>query len=70
MEQRDFDRVLRIIALRNGTTKEKVREEMQIAMEEGMKCPDPIVQQRWAQIPRRGERLTLEEFMEYLLTKI
>ena len=70
MDQHEFEWVLGVIARRNGITKEQVREEMQIAMEEGMRSPDPVAQQLWAQIPRRGEKLTLEEFMEYLLSKM
>lgn len=69
MNQEKFERVLESIAQRNGLTKKQVREEMTIAMEEGIRCSDPVVQQRWSQIPKRGEKLTLEEFVDYLVSQ-
>jgi len=69
VNEEKFEWVLEVIAQHNGITKEQARKEMQEAMEEGMRCPDPDVQQRWAQIPKQGEKVTLEEFVEYIITQ-
>ena len=69
MRKLKFELMLAEIARRNGTTKEQVRREMQIAMESGMNSADPLVQQRWKRIPKQGEKLTLEEFVDYLATQ-
>ena len=69
MRKLKFELMLAEIARRNGTTKEQVRREMQIAMESGMNSADPLVQHRWKRIPKQGEKLTLEEFEDYLATQ-
>lgn len=63
----NFEKVLEIIGQQHGISKEQVRAEMELAMEEGMSNPDPMVQMRWKFIPRKGDKPTLEEFAEYLL---
>ncbi len=67
MRQQYFERMLEAVAKKEGLSKEQVRREMQEAMDEAMNSPDPMVQMRWRFIPRKGERPTLEEFVEYLL---
>ena len=69
MNKEKFEWMLEEVAHLNGITKEQVRQEMQEVMEEGMRCPDPEVQQRWAQIPKQGEKVTLEEFVEYIINQ-
>lgn len=66
MQKSKFDRVLEEVARREHMSVQEVREEMQAAMEEGQKTDDPVVQARWAAIPRKGTELTLEEFVAYL----
>ncbi len=66
MPDQKFEAVLTQIARKNNTTKEHVRREMQYAMDMAMASPDPLVQARWAAIPRKGEKLTLEEFVSYM----
>ena len=68
MLKEEFESVLEIIGKQNGIPKEQVREQMQLAMEEGMQNPDPLVQEQWRKIPRKGTQPTLEEFVEYLLS--
>ena len=46
------------------------RKEMQKAMDLAMASKDPIIQARWARIPRSGEKVTLEEFVEYVATQV
>ena len=61
-----FEDILAQIAKKNHTTPEVVRTEMQNAMDMAMQSLDPAVQARWAAIPRRGDKPTLEEFVCYL----
>lgn len=66
MLQTEFELILSLIALKNNTTVEEVRHEMQIAMEAGFSNPDPNIQKKWAAIPRKGAMPTLEEFVSYI----
>ena len=66
MTDRKFEAILQDIARKHHTTPERVRQEMQAAMDVAMASPDPAVQARWAAIPRKGEKLSLEEFVRYM----
>ena len=61
-----FEDIFAQIAKKNHTTPEVVRTEMQYAMDMAMQSLDPAVQARWAAIPRKGDKPTLEEFVCYL----
>ena len=67
MQKTGFDRILEQIAQANQASPGQVRAQLQLAMESAMADPDPIVQAMWTSIPRKGETLTLEEFMDYLI---
>jgi len=64
------NRVLAEIALKNGVSVAEVRKEIQAALDEGMKNPDPKVQAYWNSIPRRSEKPTLEEIVAYLANDV
>lgn len=66
MKRDKFDTILEQIAKKEHTTKAHVRQEMQKAMDLAMASPDPVIQARWARIPKAGEKLTLEEFVAYV----
>lgn len=70
MQKQDFEWMLAQVAEKAGISKEQVRREMQEAMDDAMRSPDPMVQMRWKFIPRKGKQPTLEEFVEYLLSCI
>ena len=67
MDTQKLDRILAQIAKDHHTTVKEVRREMILAMREGQSCTDPEVRARWARIPKKGDELTLEEFVEYLV---
>lgn len=67
MTAKKMQEILNKIAASHHTTPGgEVRLEMEPAMEAGQRAPDPVVQARWNAIPRKGEKLTLEEFIEYV----
>ena len=70
MSNRKMKRMLEQIARDNHTTPQVVRKEMQAALDEAQSCTDPIVQARWNSIPHKGNRVTLEEFLEYAAGRI
>lgn len=70
MKQNKFETILEQIAKKQNTSKAHVRKEMQKAMDHAMASKDPIIQARWARIPRSGEKVTLEEFVEYVATQV
>lgn len=67
MQNSGFDLILGKIAQANQTTSAEVREKLQLAMEAALSNPDPNVQAMWSSIPRKGDHLTLDEFMDYLI---
>lgn len=69
MQKRELNSILTRIAVENNTTVREVRQEMELAMQAGQANPDPAVQVMWNSIPRKGPRLTLEEFVAYLAKK-
>lgn len=64
-----IDRILEKIAIQNGVSVSEVRSEMQHAIDEGMKNPDPKVQEYWSAIPHKSEKPTLEEVLVHLTKK-
>jgi len=65
-KKRDMEsarRAIEGVALKEGLTVEEVRASMMEAIEEAFNSPDPIVQARWAQIPREGDIPTPEELI-------
>ena len=66
METERIDAIIKIIAERHHTTAEQVRKEMLLAMTDAQQSSDPVVRERWAQIPRKGEVPTIEEFVSYM----
>lgn len=69
MKQTKFEAILEQIAKSEHTSPEHVRQEMQKAMDLAMASTDPAIQAKWAHIPKSGEKLTLEEFVEYLVIR-
>lgn len=70
MSTSKLDLVLEQVAEQFNTTAEIVRQNMQEAMDAAMSSTDPEVQTRWAAIPSKGNKPTLEEFMEYMASII
>ena len=66
MYKRRIQQILEKIAIRNNTTADEVRRDIEIAMKAGQSSPDPIVQARWNAIPRKGTELTVEEFILFV----
>lgn len=57
-------------AKQNGVTLKEVREEIQKAINEGMKSSDPRVKEMWSKIPRKGEMPTPEEVIDFISKKV
>lgn len=55
MDNERFALILEIIAKNNRTSAEKVRTEMQLAMEAGQNSTDPTVQAKWGPYQRKGK---------------
>lgn len=57
---------LEIIAAKEGISVEEVRREIQLAIDDAMKNPDPKVQAEWRKIPKKGKKPTPEEVIEFV----
>lgn len=66
----DAERAIQIIALREGKSVKYVRDHIKIAMLAGMCNQNPIVRERWKNIPCKGEVPTPEEVITYIATHI
>lgn len=62
----DAEEAIRILAMREGLAIEEVREQMELAMAEGLGSEDPRIRARWEEIPRKGGTPTPEELIGYL----
>ena len=69
MKTNKLDKVLASIATEHHTTVQEVRREMEYAMYVGQSNPDPAVPAQWNSIPRKGDKLTLEEFIDYIIKR-
>lgn len=54
------------ITAENGVTVKEVREEIQKAIDEGMKSTDPQAIKLWKNCPKKGDKPTPEELIEYI----
>lgn len=68
MTKEELEGVLIRVAKANNTMPDHVRSEIEAVMNIGMQNPDPEVQAKWTRIPRKGDRVTLEEFLEYVVS--
>lgn len=60
-----FQAVLWHLAKENGTTPSEIYRSMQEAIDDAQANPDPVIQDRWRQIPHKGSFVTVEELFEY-----
>ena len=70
MADQKMQEILKKLALQYNSTPEEVHKEMEIAIEAGQCSTDPAVQAMWRSIPRKGEKLTVKEFIEYAAAAI
>lgn len=65
MDKKRLDEILEKVARDHHITPEQARADMEEALEAGQADTDPVVRARWKQIPHKGDKVTLEEFMDY-----
>lgn len=59
-------KALNKLAKQKGISEEAVRREIEIAIAEAMKSPEPQAQAFWKSIPHKGEQPTPEEVIAYI----
>lgn len=59
-------RALKKLAKQKGISEKEVRREIEIAIKEAMKSPEPQAQAFWKSIPHKGEQPTPEEVIVYI----
>lgn len=65
MTEQEANCLLKAIATKHNISVKTVRDEILFAMKEAQSNPDPLIQARWAAIPKKGAEVTIEEFLEY-----
>lgn len=61
---------IKMLAKRNGTSEGEIRREIQRCIDEAMNSADPTAQAIWKTIPRKGERVTAEELIEWAAKRV
>ena len=67
MQDSAFEKILQQLAQAKQVPPQQLRSQMEQALEEALRNPDPAVQAMWAQVPKQGGSPTLEEFMDHLI---
>ncbi len=62
----DAEKAIHLIAMKEGETKETIREHMKIAILEAINSNAPDIQARWKKIPCKGKMPTPEELINYI----
>lgn len=62
--------IFKEVAKQFNTTPDEVKNEIQQAIDEAFNNPDPEIRRFWDNIPRKGDRPTAEEVIEYMSYKI
>ena len=70
MQKEQMDHILAEIAKKHNTTPDCVRREMEIALNVAQNSNNPYTKAKWALIPRKGDSVTLEEFLDYMVNTI
>lgn len=61
---------LRTIAQQEGITENEVRNEIAYAVSLALKSKDPKIQNFWKMIPCEGESPTIEEIIDFIVTRM
>lgn len=64
------DKALTKVALKHGVSVAEVRREIQAALDEGIRNPDPQIKEYWNSIPCKGDKPTVDEVISYLVKQI
>ena len=70
MNNRRADKAISQVAKSHHVSEDTVRKEMQGAISEAMRSPDPAVQALWKQIPCSGESPEPEELMDWIVKQL
>lgn len=63
-------KALKKLAKQKGISERNVRYEIEIAIKEAMKSPEPQAQAFWKSIPHKGEQPTPEEVIAYIVDMV
>lgn len=55
-----------LTAMQKGITVEEVRYEIDLVIREAMADPNPLIRQRWKDMPKAGDVPTAEEVIAYV----
>lgn len=66
MDTAKAKKALKKLAKQKGISERAARREIEIAIEEAMKSPEPQAQAFWKSIPHKGEQPTPEEVIAYI----
>lgn len=67
MDTAKAKKALKKLAKQKGVSVESVRHEIEIAITEGMKSPEPQAQSFWKYIPCKGRKPTPEEVITCII---
>ena len=66
MDKQELEQILVTLAKDKHISPAEVRREMELTLASAQASKDPAIQARWKMIPHKGEKVTLEELLEYV----
>lgn len=70
MKIEEAQKSIKEIAKKEKISEEEVRNEMLLAIREGMNSTDPTVQKQWRDFKFKGKEPTPEEFIMYMASRV
>lgn len=70
MHREDWNLIFAQIAQEDNVTPAHVRAEMEAAVKIAQNSNDPSTRAKWASIPHKGDSVSLEEFLDYVLAAL
>lgn len=64
-----LNKIFKKVAIKNGVSVERVRQDIQEALDEGWNSSDEKVREYWLKIPTKHKKPTLEEVILYIVTE-
>ena len=70
MDYLDAKIAIALAAKENGMTTKEFTREIELAINEAMSSDDPLAQELWSLVPRKGEKPTAVEFIAHMRSKV
>ena len=67
---KSIENVLTTVAIENGVSVEVVKQEIQAIIDDLYNSDDPEIKSKWHSITKTGQKPSVEQMIEYLISKV